>query len=533
MTQANPLNAMLLCDFYKISHRKQYPEGTQVIYSTLTPRTNKYAPVGMNEVVSFGFQKFVKEYLIDFFNNNFFKRNLEEIEKEYTEVLTLAGMEVEFDHIKALHKLGYLPLKVDIIPEGTLVPVKVPVMTIENTHPDFFWLTNYFETLISCGTWQYITSATIAAEYRTIGLNFAEETCDDDSHLDFQFHDFSMRGMSSLESAINSGMGHLLSFVGTDTIPAILAAKHYYGSNGVIGTSIPATEHSVMSANAGLNGYEDEYETYRRLIQDIYPNGYVSIVSDTFDFWKVVTQTLPRLKEIIEARDGKVVIRPDSGDPVDILCGTVMVNPIERLNNSIFGNGYYTKNGEVVKVTAYGKEIKISPDDRTVEEKGLIEVLWEIFGGTVNSKGFKVLNPKIGAIYGDSITLQRAENILYRLARKGFASSNVVFGVGSFTYQYNTRDTFGFAVKSTAATIGGKEVAIFKDPKTDSGMKKSQRGRVLVFSDMGELKYRDGLTKAQVEEHPYTNEMVTIFLDGKLLVDESFDTIKQRLRSYI
>lgn len=525
----NYLNALLLCDFYKISHRIQYPENTQVIYSTLTPRTNKYAPSGIDSVVSLGFQKFAHEYLVNFFNENFFKRDLSDALNDYVKTLEKAGFaNPETQHIEKLHALGYLPLRVRVIPEGTLVPVTVPICTIENTHPDFFWLTNYFETLISCSTWQCITSATIAHEYRKIGDQYAVFTCESKDHVDYQFHDFSMRGLSSLASAVDSGIGHLASFKGTDTIPAIQAIEHFYESRGIIGTSIPATEHSVMSANAGVNGVQDEYETYRRLIQDLYPSGFVSIVSDTYDFWKVVTETLPKLKGIIESRDGKVVIRPDSGDPVDILCGTVSVKPLGMHEALVDGVSYFKKeDGSVIKKTVTGNVIRWEEDDRTPEQKGLIEVLYEIFGGRVNSKGFIELNPKIGAIYGDSITLERAESILKHLLLKGFASSNVVFGVGSFTYQFNTRDTFGFAVKSTAATIDSVEVDIFKDPKTDSAkMKKSQRGRVLVYREGDTIKFKDGLKSYD----DFTGDiMQTIFENGALHNVETFDVIRSRL----
>lgn len=248
----NYLNAMLLCDFYKVSHRLMYPVGTSSVYSTWTPRDSRMENV--DKVVAFGFQAFVLKYLIGFFNANFFDVPKETVVQDYKRILknTLGLTEVDTSHIEALHDLGYLPLEVKALPEGTLCPLRVPMMTVRNTHPDFFWLTNYIETLASNSLWQSSTSATIAHEYKKILNKYAMDTVGNTDFVQFQAHDFSMRGMSSLESSTLSGMGHLLSFVGTDTIPAIQAAEHYYYANvekELVGTSIPATEHSVTSSN--------------------------------------------------------------------------------------------------------------------------------------------------------------------------------------------------------------------------------------------------------------------------------------------
>ena len=476
----------LLCDFYKVSHRAQYPKDTAVIYSTLTPRSTKYAPWNKDgKIVVFGIQAFIQEYLAEYFNENFFSRPESNVVAEYEMLISdsLGPQYKDSSHIRALHRLGYLPLEIKTLPEGYAVDSKVPVMTIQNTHPDFFWLTNYFETLISCSTWQAMTSASIARQYRRLVEHFAKETCDNNFHVLYQCHDFSMRGMSSLESAVWSGMGHLLYFKGTDTIPAIMGIEKFYQPRPEtypIGTSIPATEHSVMSAH-GL----DDKKTFEYLL-DLYPTGIFSVVSDTYDFWNVVSNVLPQLKDRIMLRDGKLVIRPDSGNPYYIICGTKKLIHKSSVDALVRGVAYFEdEDGKVKKAlrSKEGEPLVISEDDRTPEEKGLIESLWEIFGGTLNSKGFKVLDFHIGAIYGDSITLELANDILLGLKNKGFASSNIVFGVGSYTYQYNTRDTLGFAVKSThRITKDGSEHFIFKDPKTDSGMKKSAKGMVKVVN---------------------------------------------------
>lgn len=564
----------VLCDFYKTSHRPQYPKGTEVIYSTLTPRSNKFMPT-IDKVVTFEIQSFVKEYLIGYFNKYFFARKKEDVVAEYARVIKFCLGEENPDttHIAELHDLGYLPVRIKALKEGTLVPMRVPMMTIENTMPKFFWITNYLETLISAELWQGITSASIALQYRKILNKYAMRTVGNTNGVEFQGHDFSMRGMSSLQSAQKSGAGHLLSFVGTDTIPAILYLEKHYNANiekELVGTSIPATEHSVMCANG-----QDEYEVFKRMITEVYPNGLVSIVSDTWDFWNIVGTVIPRLKDVIEKRDGKVVIRPDSGVPEDILCGkyiedltdpnypdTKPEHMIDHFSEKIqymdlCGDGYhgdeeyeftFKLDGKYYRMTVgvdYNrhdkryyyiestKMRKVEEFTPSIEDLGLIEALWNVFGGTITEKGYKVLAPCIGAIYGDAITLERCETICQRLAEKGFASTNVVFGIGSFTYQHNTRDTFGFAMKATYAVINGEEKLIYKDPKTDSGMKKSQKGRVVVLEEDGELKYIDGLNKEEQVSYFGKDQLEQVFFNGQLHRDESLQEIRERIERKI
>lgn len=485
----------VMCDFYKLSHRPQYPVGTEFIYSTLTPRSNKYFPRA-SKVVVFLIQGFIKKYLIDYFNKHFFSRPKEEVIDAYVRVVkyTLGDQNPDTKHIEELHDLGYLPVRIKALPEGTLAPIKVPILTIENTDKRFFWLTNYLETIISTSLWQGITSATIAYEFRKLLNEYAMKTTGSHMGVEFQGHDFSMRGMSSLESAENSGAAHLLSFVGTDTVPAILYHERYYNANiekELVGTSIPATEHSVMCSY----GDDNEFDLFKHLITEVYPNGFFSVVSDTWDFWKVITEYLPKLKNEIMNRDGRVVIRPDSGDPVLIVTGD------PRFGDTMIG-------------------------------KGLIECLWDIFGGTINEQGYKVLDPHIGAIYGDGITIERAEAILKILEQKGFASTNIVFGIGSFTYQVNSRDTFGQAIKATWAQVNGEERLLFKDPKTDDGTKKSQRGRVAVVKINDELYLTDGLDKKTYEAN-FTNIdlLEDVFVNGELVKETSLQEVRERLFS--
>lgn len=447
---------LLQTDAYKIDHRRQYPEGTEYVYSNFTNRGSRIP--GIDHVVHFGLQAFLQSYCMEAFEP-FFKADIDKVADLYTSAITsiIGENEVGVDHIKALHAKGYLPLRFSAVPEGTLVPLRVPSFTIENTDPEFFWLTNFIETVVSAYVWHPSTVATIAHQYRVLLERKARETGTPIEAVDFQLHDFSYRGQVGSEAAAMSGLGHLLSFKGSDTLLALDYARRFYrGDNGLVLASVPATEHSVMCAG----GMDDELGTYDRLL-DIYPTGIVSIVSDTWDLWNVVTDILPQLKDKIMARDGKVVIRPDSGDPADILCGTASPWDTDRLSQW---------------------------SNRKPAGKGLIELLWEQFGGTINEEGYKVLDSHIGAIYGDSITLERANDITERLALKGFASGNVVFGVGSYSYQYVTRDTFGSAMKATWVQINGVGKAIQKSPITDSGLKKSATGRLAVHADEnGEL----------------------------------------------
>ena len=483
----------LLADFYKLSHRKQYPQETTKVYSTLTPRSNKYAPYS-DEIVWFGLQYFIKEYLIDRFNKDFFSKPKDEVISEYSRLVefSLGKQYAETKHIEELHDLGYLPIKISTLPEGSLVSMRVPVMTIENTHDNFFWLTNFLETILSTSIWLPTTSATLAYSYRKVLNDYAIKTTGSTSGVEFQGHDFSMRGMSSEQSATVSGAGHLLSFKGTDTIPSILFLEKYYNGNiekSLIGASIPATEHSVMCSY----GQENEKDLLTHLLTEVYPTGLFSAVCDTWDFWKLVSEYLPELKETIMSRNGKLVIRPDSGNPVDIICGTVLTG------------------------------------GKTPEEKGLIEVLYEIFGGQINDLGFKVLDSHIGAIYGDSITLEIAKEICEKLYKKGFATTNVVFGIGSYSYQYATRDTFGFAVKATYAIVDNEERMLFKDPKTDSGIKKSQKGLVVVNKDdNGKFFFEDNFVDND-EYKSKTNLLETVFVNGELIKETSLDEIRTKL----
>jgi nicotinamide phosphoribosyltransferase len=521
------LNPLLNSDFYKQSHIKMYPEGMTFLYSNFTPRKSRFD--GIDKMVLFGLQYYISEYLINQWDEGFFKRDKDEVLKEYSDFIkyTLGKETVDVEHFSKLHDLGYLPIQIKALPEGTLVPIRVPAFTIFNTHPDFAWLTNFLETSISNVIWSPSTTATIAREYKRIFDEYALETVGDTSFTLFQGHDFAQRGYSSVETSATSGAGHLLSFVGTDTIPAIQFLQQYYGadiSKELVGTSVPATEHSVMTSY----GKESEIDAFKRLLK-LYPSGILSVVSDSFDLWKVCTEFVLELKEEILSRNGKLVIRPDSGDPADILCG---------LN---------TKPGYI-------------PFGNGPETKGVIELLWDTFGGTITSKGYKLLDSHLGTIYGDSISLSRAKEINERLKKKGFASINWVAGIGSFTYQMITRDSMGSAMKATYCEVNGEAREIFKDPITDDGTKRSAKGLLQVFNNRqpndnnvgipkGHITYLagyvngeplrfDGKDNIQLRDQVSKEDeqkglLETIFLDGKLVKFQTLSEIRERLNNQL
>jgi nicotinamide phosphoribosyltransferase len=494
----HPAAAMFNTDGYKLDHRRQYPQGTEFVYSNWTARGSRIE--GVNDVIFVGLQYAIKKRLMEDFES-FFAADVDEVCADYQAMLDnyLGPNDIGTDHIRALHNLGYIPLEFKALPEGTAVPLRVPMLTVENTLPEFFWLTNYFETILSAELWMPMTSATNAARIRRLLNDWALTTGAPLEGVGFQGHDFSMRGMAGREAALLSGMGHLVAFTGTETVPVLSEIAEYYPLTGFLAGTVPATEHSVMCAG----GDENERDTFQRLL-NIYPAGILSVVSDTWDFWNVLTSHLPALKDQIMARDGKLVIRPDSGDPADIICG---LNTNDSWLSGPFGGN--TDSPEV---------------------KGAIELLWDTFGGTVNDKGYKVLDSHVGLIYGDAMNYDRIDDICARLEAKGFSIEPLVFGLGSFGYQYQTRDSYGFAMKATNVTINGVEKAIFKDPKTDNGLKKSLKGRIAVARNPlnGELVALDDSNKADrgdviVGGHDL---LETVWKDGKFVKEITFDEIR-------
>lgn len=494
MTNYNPL---LCLDFYKTAHAEQYPQTLTKMVSYYTPRMTRLDDT--DKVTLFGLQAFIQEYLIDAFDEFFFSVPFHQVIAEYKRVLnsTINTDGVGEARLKALHSLGYLPLEIRAVPEGVRTNIKVPQIEISNTHPNFVWLVNSIETMLSCTMWHTQVSAEVGYRYRQIVNEFAERTCDDDVVRARLLGDFSMRGQESVESATKSSAAFCLSFLNTATVPAILWLESNYNCDCTkepVAFGALSTEHSVMCSNFAIDG--DEITHVRRLLTEVYPHQSFSMVSDSYDYWNLVDYILPQLKDEILAHDGCLSIRGDSGDPVKVVTKTVFK-------------------------------------------------LRSIFGGTVNSKGFKVLNPHVKALYGDSITPQRCQQIYEILENAGFAINNVSLGVGSFSmqclekwddftgcteveYKPYTRDTFGIAVKATyAEDADGKPIMIFKNPKTDTGhFKKSQRGCCRVVKDGDNYAYEDGLTWAEAQDN---NELRVVFKNGEFVLTYTLNEVRQNL----
>lgn len=491
-------NPLYRTDGYKPGHKAMLAPGTTRLYGTWIPRNIKYAPKGVKKIMSFGHQLAWRE-LHDVFQEYFFKVTVDAAVQFGIDMALYLGMDYDAQHFVDLHNLGYLPIKVKALPEGIETGPNIPHQTFINTVDGFAWLTLFLETPISNLSWKSATSATTSRLYRKQAEEWVAKTDPDNMWLvDYMCHDFSSRGLSGDYDQIAVGLGHAISFRGSDTLMCIPAARYYYGepNNEVCINSVNASEHSVSTTKIFTVGEQQMLSDWMK----IFPKGILSVVADTFDLWKLITEYLPALKEEILSREGKLVIRPDSGDPVDIICGTHQPH--------------------FLTVEPGGAR------DRTNAEVGVIELLWDIFGGTINAQGYKVLNPCIGAIYGDSITPERQVQIYERLAAKGFAATNIVLGVGSFTYQYVTRDTLGFAAKGAwfevaediGEAVGGhdfivkKSYSIYKDPITDDGTKKSLKGLQAVFQDKdGEYYVKSECTFEEEDQ----GILQTIYEDGK------------------
>ena len=498
-------NPLLMIDFYKATHAEQYPKDMSIIYSPYTPRMSRLDDV--NQVIYFGGQAFCKEYLIKAFNENFFNRPEEEVVAEYNRVLTytLGPGSYSADKIRNLHRLGYLPIAMYAVPEGTRTKIGVPQSVFVNTDPNFAWLTNTLETAYSCFMWHIQISAEVGYRYRQIVEKYRDLTCGENVRTARLLGDFSMRGQHSPESAMKSSAGWLLSFLNTATVPAIMWMEDNYNcdiTKEEVGFGAISTEHSVMCSNFAVDG--DEITHIKRLLTEIYPNNSFSMVSDSYDYWNLVNNILPQCKEEILAHNGYLAVRGDSGNPVEVVTKTVFA-------------------------------------------------LWDIFGGTVNSKGYKVLDPHVKAIYGDSITPQRCEAIYEILVENGFSIENVSLGVGSFSfmcletqndfytwdangdaatvkmmnYAPYTRDTFGIAIKATyGETATYDPVMIFKNPK-ELSWKKSQKGCVIVAPD-GQS-YTDEHTYGDAHS-PFTENLLElVFADGRMIKEQSLAEIRNRL----
>lgn len=583
-------------DSYKVSHITFETNGVQEIYSNFTARFDKYIRQLLGEAydgkfVVFGIQWMMMR-LHTMAQTGFFDRPKDEVMAEMKAVHGPYIGNDKFQHFEELHDLGYLPIVVKALDEGTLAPTGTPYLTIRNTLPSFEWLPNYLETLISTDLWKQVTAATVARSMRMITNKFAMETTGSLEGTEWQNHDFHVRGGSGLESSAIVGAAWLTSSCGTDNIPSLWACDKFYQSTNkdqLLAGSVPAGEHSVttmgilteqekaLRAGKEITLVEAERIYLKDVLTKKFPTGIFSYVSDSFDYWSVVTDIIPSLKDEIMARDGKLVVRGDSGDPVDIICGYDESKYIEISLEAapdqetllLFASDYIeddlrekTPHGERGSSSNYlnfkwnGKlwnigitnfewnrydkqyyyldqydkyEYDISEIERTPQHKGTIECLWDTFGGTVNEQGYKVLDSHIGMIYGDGINAARSQEILQRLKDKGFASTNIVFGVGSYLLNLLGRDHLGMAIKATNAIveIDGERVdkPIYKDPKTDQS-KKSARGLISVHrGEDGEIYFKDMQTRKEEE----TGLLSVVYMNGQFQKLTTIFEIRERI----
>lgn len=460
----NLLTTLTRVDSYKMSQWTQYPKDTAFISSYIEARGGE--PIS----VFFGLQAFIKEYMM----NPITMTDINTAEKLITahgEPFNRAGWEIivnEYD--------GMLPVQIEAVPEGTVMPTGNVQVQIVNTDPRLFWLTSYLETAMLRGIWYTSTVATMSRKSKVAIAKALEQTSDVPvmDQLMFKLHDFGARGASSTETAVLGGMAHLVNFMGTDTFEGIMGAMSYYNSD-VVGFSIPASEHSTITSW----GSENEVEAYKNMIEQFAGEGKIfACVSDSYDIYRAAGELWPSLKERLVEKGGTLVVRPDSGDPVE--------TPIE-----------------------------------------VIKILMDKFGYTVNSKGFKVLDPCVRVIQGDGINHNSLQVILNRMVEEGLSLDNLAFGMGAGLLQKVDRDTLKYAMKASArGETNGVWHDVFKEPITDKD-KTSKKGRLGLIQacGLGSCGYQT-VPKDIADEKG--NILRTVFLNGKLLVDEDFETVRQR-----
>lgn len=505
----------VLQDFYKLSHVTFYKDVTGT-YATFTPRTSHRQ--GIDKMVVFGIQAFLKN-VNDYFSTKFFNLTEDDAVNRFIKFNSSTGnvvSQIFVDKVRTLHQLGYLPIKIKALREGSVISHNVPFATIQSTNEESFWVAQWLETWFSNEVWKGCTSATTAYYYRKILNRLNALTSEIEWIKDWQCHDFSARGMSGWFDACLSGAGHCLSFLGSDTCAVVDFVDYYYGGdNGLVLSSVPATEHSIQQAflDPETNDTFTSDCQYTQNTLDCCPTGIVSQASDGYDYFGFLQNVLPLFKDQILARDGKFVIRPDSSPktPYEIIVG--------------------------------------DPDapQGSIENKGTIQWLWEVFGGTVNSKGFKVLDPHIGSIYGDAISMIVWDKILSGLLIKGFSSDNIVVGVGSASYTgfggglyevenpkpYGiSRDTHGLALKETAVAFGTGENQVwrptYKDPLTDNSGKKSHRGFIMIEQNGLDFIVHQNATREQEEQ----GALQTVYENGNLMGTQSYAEVRENLRKF-
>ena len=455
-------NLILNTDSYKVSMFKQYPAGTTGVYSYIESRGGRY-----DRTVFFGLQAFIKEYLLDPISQADIDI-ADEILTAHGEPFNRSGWQYILDK----HR-GYLPVVIRAVPEGTVVPVRNVLATIENTDPECFWLTTWLETALLRAIWYPTTVATQSKMVKNIITEYLEKS-GDPSTIDFKLHDFGARGVSSLESAGIGGAAHLVNFMGTDTISGVLFAREYYGA-GVAGFSIPAAEHSTITSW----GRAGELKAYSNMVSQFgKPGALLAVVSDSYDIYEACRMWGTELKQQVIDSGATVVIRPDSGDPVEVL-------------------------------------------------PKMMRILGECFGYTTNAKGYKVLN-NVRLLWGDGINQLSVRSILGVVVDlNGWSADNLAFGMGGALLQQLDRDTQKFAMKCSSAQVNGEWVDVFKDPITDSG-KVSKKGRVTLWKSGGEFVTSVDEPKGWYDKAigPWTDVLEEVYRDGKLVKEIDFATVR-------
>ena len=464
-------NLILLADAYKYSHHKLYYPGTTQVYSYLESRGGKFG-----STVFYGLQYFLKEYLEGV---AFTQEDLDEAEPFMQQVF---GRDDVFDKSKFQYILdqhgGRLPVRIRAVPEGMTVPVKNVLMTIENTDPECFWLTNFLETLLM-QVWYPCTVATISREVKKVVANYFAQTATEGSEagINYVLNDFGYRGVSSMESAALGGSAHLVNFMGSDNLAGSVLAQRYYHTAEVYGKSIPATEHSICT----LMGEKGELDIFRHVL-NIFPTGTIACVSDSYNIFRACEQYWGEaLKGQILERDGTLVIRPDSGDPVQTLLA-------------------------------------------------IFEILFEKFGYTTNDKGYRVLPPQLRVIQGDGVNYDAIKGMYAALQEQGISAENLVLGMGGALLQKLDRDTQQFALKCSAATVNGEDVVVQKSPtEMDAqgnivgSFKKSKGGRLKLVRQEGSFR-----TVGEADHPELADQLVTVFENGALTKEWTFEEVRQR-----
>jgi nicotinamide phosphoribosyltransferase len=457
-------NIILQTDSYKFSHAKQYPPNTTKVYSYFESRGGEFPAT-----VFFGLQYYLKHYLEGV---RVTKEKIDEAEAIINEHMGRKMFNrVGWEHILT-HHAGRLPVSIRAVPEGTLVPTQNVLMTIENTDPACWWLTNYLETML-VQTWYPTTVCTLSYNIKKL-IGYYLDRTGDPAGLPFKFHDFGYRGVSSQESAAIGGAAHLVNFMGTDTVAGLMLAREFYGA-GMAGYSIPAAEHSTITSW----GKEHEVDAFANMLEQ-YPEGLVAVVSDSFDIFNACSDLWGKqLRDRVLSRNGTVVIRPDSGEPTIVVCK-------------------------------------------------VLDLLGQAFGYEENDKGYKVLNPHVRIIQGDGIDYGMTKDILTAMRSKDWSADNIAFGCGGSLLQKLNRDTQSFAFKCSFVEVNGEQRDVYKDPITDNG-KVSKRGRLKLITKQIGGKPGGYITMRADQE---TDELVEVFRDGKVLVEWTFDDVRKRSASF-